>query len=75
MLKELFTCKEVAARYHVSEDTVWRWIRTKKRSIPWKNHISRALDPIAGSVSQLRVYHGSSGCHLLWGGAWATEAG
>lgn len=28
MIKELFTCKEVAARYNVSEDTVWRWIRT-----------------------------------------------
>lgn len=24
------TCKEVAQKYRVSEETVWRWIRTKK---------------------------------------------
>lgn len=28
--KYFYTCKEVADRYSVSEDTVWRWIRNKK---------------------------------------------
>lgn len=29
-MEKLFTCKEVAQRYGVSIETVWRWIRTKK---------------------------------------------
>lgn len=29
-METLLTCKEIASRYKVSEDTVWRWIRTKK---------------------------------------------
>ncbi|MDD5935001.1 MAG: helix-turn-helix domain-containing protein [Clostridiales bacterium] len=27
---KLFTCEEVAARYSVTVNTVWDWIRTKK---------------------------------------------
>lgn len=26
----LLTCKEVAQKYKVTEETVWRWIRTQK---------------------------------------------
>ena len=30
MEKVYYTCKEVAERYAVKEDTVWEWIRTGK---------------------------------------------
>ena len=30
MEKEFYTCKEVAARYGVCEDSVWAWIRSGK---------------------------------------------
>ena len=30
MEKEFYTCKEVAARYGVCEDSVWNWIRSGK---------------------------------------------
>lgn len=30
MEKEFYTCKEVAARYGVCEDSVWSWIRSGK---------------------------------------------
>lgn len=55
MIKELFTCKEVAARYNVSEDTVWRWIRTKKLpavKIGSRNYRVRLEDLIAFEESQ-----------------------
>ncbi len=29
-MEKLLTCKEVAQRLRISEETVWRWIRTKK---------------------------------------------
>lgn len=29
-MERLFTCREVAKRYGVSRETVWRWIRTKR---------------------------------------------
>lgn len=55
MIKELFTCKEVAARYNVSEDTVWRWVRTKKLpavKIGCRNYRVRLEDLIAFEESQ-----------------------
>ena len=30
MEKNFYTCKEVAARYGVCEDSVWSWIRSGK---------------------------------------------
>lgn len=30
MKKVFYTCKEVASRYGVCEDTVWTWIRSGK---------------------------------------------
>ena len=29
-MQQIYTCKQVAERYAVSEDTVWRWIREGK---------------------------------------------
>lgn len=29
-MEKLYTCTEVAERYHVQVSTVWEWIRTKK---------------------------------------------
>ncbi|MGI5896094.1 MAG: helix-turn-helix domain-containing protein [Oscillospiraceae bacterium] len=29
-MKRLFTCEEVAQRYHVKAFTVWNWIKRKK---------------------------------------------
>lgn len=55
MIKELFTCKEVAARYNVSEDTVWRWVRTKKLpavKIGSRSYRVRLEDLIAFEESQ-----------------------
>ncbi len=29
-MTKLYTCDEVATRYGVEKETVWKWIRTKK---------------------------------------------
>lgn len=29
---KFYSCKEIAERYHVTTETVWDWIRTKKLS-------------------------------------------
>lgn len=43
-MEMLLTCKEIASRYKVSEDTVWRWIRTKKLAAVKKSKLKKMSD-------------------------------